>query len=196
MPAATRLLLPGTLSAKGEGMTVSRFSIALLALLTLCAPSMIYAQTVPFIPKSLAPRTDKPVYLIGEQVGLILTNANIGDAAITWNNAATIINDCFIYDASGGLVFDGSSITVPGGEPGSFGDPFPHWDPVTIYPGQSVSPAYPLSFDLPGTYYFATSKSTAHQLASFDVVVPEPSSILALLTGISGLGGLMWKRRR
>lgn len=28
------------------------------------------------------------------------------------------------------------------------------------------------------------------------VAVPEPSSLLALLTGVGGLGGLVWRRRR
>ena len=162
------------------GRTGSILLLVLVAgvVLLLAFASIAYAQTPP---GWLAPSTEKPVYLIGEPVGLILTN--VGTGPITWQNPAAIINDCFIYDAWLQLVFDGSKIFVPF-----------YWDPVTIYPGQSAATSYSLSLHSPGAYFFGTADPPP-QLAGFTVAVPEPSSFLALLCGIGGLGGVVLRRR-
>lgn len=137
--------------------------------------SVAYAQ----IPSNwLAPSTSKPVYLIGEPVGLILTNT--GASLVTWSNPPSVIHDCFVYSSSMQLVFDGRLVVVP-----------LYYDPFTLLPGQSTSLNCPYSFS-PGSYYFATTYPATYG-ADF-LVIPEPCSLLAMLAGLGGLGGL--KRRR
>ena len=117
-------------------MKGSRISVILLLLASLCGHVVAHAQTSP---GSLAPNTDKPVYLSGEPVKLILTN--IGLDPITWSNPTAIKTDCFIYDAYLHLVFDGRKTPIPF-----------YWDPVTIYPYQSATTYWNQNYLLDGNY--------------------------------------------
>ena len=135
------------------------------------------AVTCAQLPTSLSPSTTKPVYELGEPVGLILTNT--GASPVIWSNPPSVIHDCFVYSSSM-LVFDGRLVVVP-----------LYYDPFTLLPGQSTSLNCPYSFS-PGSYYFATTYPATYG-ADF-LVIPEPCSLLAMLAGLGGLGGL--KRRR
>ena len=107
----------------------------------------------------LAPSTTRPVYLTGEPIVLVLTNA--GTLPITWGNQCEIQHDCFVYNSQMQLVFDGREL---------FCSAF--YAPVTIGPGESASsvwlPSQPIT---PGRYYFSTT-IPPQQTARFDVVDP------------------------
>lgn len=103
---------------------------------------------------SLLPGTSKAAYAVGEEVDLILTN--MGVVPRTWGNYCEIIWDCFIYNASLSLVYDGRQVGCS-----------TEYNPVTIQPGQSVTRTGP-AFSVPGIYYFATS-SPPNRLAPFVV---------------------------
>lgn len=108
----------------------------------------------------LTPSTSKPVYLAGEPIVLILTNA--GPVPITWGNQCEMLHDCFIYNFRSELVFDGRTMFCPA-----------FYAPVTIGPGESASSSWlPLESITPGRYSFSTTMPP-QQKAFFQVVVPS-----------------------
>lgn len=71
--------------------------------------------------------------------------------------------------------------------------------PASVTGGPEVGTRWNLSqtparFDLPA---FRTANGLEGYVFDFTAtVIPEPSSLLALLAGLGGLGGMMWRRRR
>ena len=166
----------------GENMKKLAVSFVLVVVLACSAQ----AQFPP--PASLSPSTTKATYLIGEPVGLILTN--VGSLPGTWMNPGYIKQDCFVYDSAMQLVFDGNQVFV-----------LPYLDPVTILPGHSATTYWDQSYIAwpkqgqvpPGVYYFKTTGWTGPK-ASFQIVVPEPSTALSF-GGLAILGTVALRRR-
>lgn len=159
----------------------------LVVAVTLLAAGSAWAQ---FPVGNLTPTVCAPTYALGQTVGLMITNT--GPGPVTWGDEAEVVHSCLIYDSLHQLVFNGPSAITPA-----------VYDPFTLLPGQSTTLQWHQNYlgvsksgQVPaGTYYFATQSSGLLGAARFEIV-PEPGSIVALLSGLGGICVAFRRRRR